>query len=543
MALPKADRVLYGGRVFLGLTEGFCEAIALWSGRVLATGSRAEIETLIGPATKVIDLHGRAVVPGFNDAHQHLLSLGLSMAEIDLRPSQVRSLQALLERVRERAAKAAPGDWIVGGRYDHSQLDVKRHPLREELDAAAPENPVYLKRVCAHMGVANSRALALAGIDESSGDPPGGHIERRDGRLTGLLQERAQERIYAVVPPLGQEALIAGLERAGRHMLSRGVTSVMDAAVGAREGLDDYLAYQEARRRRRLPLRAYLSLTGGPSGIQDAALQRGLRTGVGDEYLKVGSVKLFTDGSAGGKTAAMRAPYRCSCASVGILIYDDRELNDWVARYHDAGLQVSLHAIGDAAIDQAIGAVERAMARRPAENRRHRIEHCGFTTAEQIAAMQRLGMCPAPQPIFLYEFGDLYLEVLDEARCAAAYPMRRWMAAGLHPSASSDAPVSDTSTMTHLYAMTTRKTESGRVLGADQRLSLAEAVSALTLNGAYGSFSEGVKGTLEPGKLADLAVIDRDLFAIEPDELREAKVDLTLLEGEVVFDRLGEAAA
>ena len=547
MALPKADLVLKNGRVFESLETGFCDAVALWSGRVLATGHWQEIETLVGPGTRVIDLRGRATVPGFNDAHQHLMSLGLTMDEIDLRPRAVKSLERLLERVRARAAEARPGDWIFGGRYDHFHLDIKRHPYREELDSVAPDNPVFLKRTCGHVGVANSLALRLAGISEDSPDPPGGHIERQNGRLTGLLQERAQELISAVVPSLSQEALIAGIERAGQHMLSRGVTSVMDAGVGMRQGMDDYLAYQEARRQGRLPVRTYLSLTGGPAGIQDEALERGLKTGVGDDYLRVGSVKLFTDGSAGGKTAAMRDPYRCSCASVGILIYDDRELNDWVERYHRAGLQVSLHAIGDAAIDQVIGAVDSAMERFPAgeppAGRRHRIEHCGFTTPDQIADMQRLGMCPAPQPIFIYEFGALYVDVLGEARPSVSYPMRAWFEAGLHPAASSDAPVSDTSTMTNLYTMVTRKTDSGRVLGADQALSLAEAVSALTYNGAYVSFSEEVKGTLRPGQLADLAVLDRDIFALEPEELLATEVDLTVRDGQVVYDRTGEASA
>ena len=543
MALPKADTVLKNGRVFESLESGFREAVALWCGRVLATGDWREIEALVGPDTRVIDLRGRAVVPGFNDAHQHLMSLGLTMEEIDLRPRHVKSLESLLDRVRARVAGARPGDWIFGGRYDHFHLDIKRHPHREELDSVAPDNPVFLKRTCGHMGVANSRALRLAGIAEDSPDPPGGHIERQNGRLTGLLQERAQELISAVVPPLSQEALIAGIERAGRHMLSRGVTSVMDAAVGMRQGMDDYLAYQEARRQGRLPVRTYLSLTGGPAGIQDRALERGLKTGVGDDYLRVGSVKLFTDGSAGGKTAAMRDPYRCTCASVGILIYDDRELNHWVDRYHRAGLQISLHAIGDAAIDQVIGAVDKAMEKTPATDRRHRIEHCGFTSPDQIASMRRLGMYPAPQPIFLYEFGDLYVDVLGEARPGASYPMRAWFDAGLHPAASSDAPVSDTSTMANLYTMVTRKTDSGRVLGADQALGLAEAVSALTYNGAYVSFAEGVKGTLRPGRLADLAVLERDIFALEPDALLETEVDLTVRDGQVVYDRTGEASA
>jgi len=221
-----------------------------------------------------------------------------------------------------------------------------------------------------------------------------------------------------------------------------------------------------------------------------------------------------------------------------------------IQQAHTAGLPIVAHAIGDAAIDQALRAVERAVGREgavaragdaaPAVGRRHRIEHCGFTSAEQIARMARLGMVPAPQPIFLYEFGELYREVLGEARPAAAYPMRAWSEAGLRPIASSDTPVSDFDPMKSLYAMVTRRTDRGRVLGADQRLDLATAITAATANGAYGSFSETVKGTLEPGRLADVAVLERDVFACPPEALLETRVDLTILNGEIVYDRQGE---
>ena len=537
--MPKADLVLESGRVFLGLELGFAEAIALWSGRVLAVGTALEIAPLIGPDTRVIDLRGRLALPGFNDNHQHLMSLGMALGEVDLRPAEVTTLEELLRRIEARAAAAAPGAWIFGGRYDHFHLDVKRHPLAWEIDTVAPDNPVYIKRTCGHVGVANSRALALAGIDETTPDPEGGHIERENGRLTGQLQERAQELVLRQIPPAPLDDLIAGIEAGGRAMLSQGITSVMDAGVGMRQGYDDFLAYQEARRQCRLPLRAYLSLVGGPAGIQERALANGLRSGVGDDFLKIGSVKLFTDGAAGSGTAAMKSPYRCGCDRFGMLIYDTPDLNAYVADYHAQGNQVSLHAIGDAAIEQAIEAVAQAQAKHPASDRRHRIEHCGFITPAQIVAMKRLGIYPAPQPIFIYEFGDLYVEALGEDRPARSYPMKTWMERGMHPAASSDAPVSSSNPMTNLYTMVTRETASGRVLGADQALTMAQAVSALTYNGAFVSFCEDEKGTLAPGRLADLAVLDRDIFAIPIAEVLEARVDVTILDGRVVHVREG----
>jgi predicted amidohydrolase YtcJ len=538
----KADLLLRGGPVFLGLEQGFAESLAIRGDRVLAAGSRADLEGLVGPGTLVIELNGRAALPGFNDAHQHMLLFGLELMEVALQPSEVRTLAALQARIKARAESAAPGEWVIGRRYDHFHLDIGRHPVAPELDAVAPDNPVWITRTCGHMGVANSRALALAGIDAATPDPPGGVIERQDGALTGRLFENAQDLVKRVLPRHDRAAMVEALERAGRLFLSHGITSVMDAGVGLRQKFEDYLAYREARDRGRLPVRVYLSFTGGPDGIQPQAFERGLVTGAGDEALKAGSVKLFADGSAGGKTAAMTLPYICSCGERGMFIYGDAELDAWVEGYQAQGYQISIHAIGDAAIGQALAALEKAMAAHPAADRRHRIEHCGFTTPEQIAVMGRLGVIPAPQPIFLYEFGDLYVDVLGEERPAASYPMRSWIDAGLRPIASSDTPVSDFDPMKNLYEMLTRRTSGGRVLGSEETITLREAVAALTANGAYGSFSEAEKGTLEPGKLADVAVLDRDIFAVPPEALLETRAELTILGGQVVYDREGEVA-
>jgi predicted amidohydrolase YtcJ len=537
MAGAKADKVLTGGRIFLGLAEGFAEALAIRGGRVVAQGTASDLEGLIGPQTELLRLDGRAVVPGFNDGHQHMLLYGLELGEVNLHPSRLGTLTELQRAIAQRAAEMPPGSWILGRRYDHFHLDTGRHPTREDLDAAAPDHPVYVTRTCGHVGVANSRALALAGIDAETADPPGGEIERTGGRPTGVLFENAQQLVKAVLPPLDRSRLIAALEAAGAAFIAQGITSVTDAGLGLRQKFDDYRAYRAAYEAKRLPLRVYLAFTGGPNGIEEEAAAAGLMTGQGDERLKIGPIKLFADGSAGGKTAAMTLPYICACQNRGLFVYQDQELDDWVARYHAADYQVAIHAIGDAAIEQALNAVERAQQSHPAEGRRHRIEHCGFTHDYQIQRMARLGMVPAPQPIFLYEFGELYIDVLGEERPATAYPMRSWMNACLLPIASSDTPVSDFSPMKNLYAMVTRRTHEGRVLGIQEALTLEEAVSALTLNGAYGSFSEQEKGTLAPGRLADLAVLDRDIFAGPPEGLLEAQVDMTLLEGESVFTR------
>ena len=538
---PKADLLLTGGRVWRGLGLPETAALALWKGRVLAAGSAADLAELKGPQTRIIDLRGRLAVPGFCDAHEHLIPIGLGLVELDFKPPKATRIEEIVGAVKAEAARLGPGRWIIGRGYDHFHLDVKRHPLREELDRAAPENPVYIRRTCGHMGVASSRALAAAGIAEGVNDPPGGAFERRDGRLTGLVQERAQEVVYRAMPKPGRAQLIDAIERAGRHCLAQGITSVVDAGVGLRAKFQEWFAYQEAKRSGKLPLRAYLSFTGGHDGALADAEAAGLVTGIGDEWLRIGPVKLWADGSAGGKTAAMSEPYRCSHGNRGILCYDGREMDAMVGDAHEKGWQIAVHAIGDAAIQQAIVAIEKAQTKTPRADARARIEHCGFVTDRQIGEMKRLGIIPSPQPVFVHEFGDLYVDVLGEARAEASYPMRRWHERGLRPAAGSDAPVSSDDPLIGLHVMVTRKTDRGRVLGAGETLPLAEALHTYTANGAHSAFAEAERGTLAVGMLADVAVIDRDLFATPPGELLQAKVDLTLVGGEVRYDRLGEA--
>ncbi|ETX27464.1 amidohydrolase [Roseivivax isoporae] len=534
-----ADTVLTGGTVWCGLGLPTAEAVALFAGRVLATGTADEIAALVGPETRVVDLKGRLATPGLNDAHMHLLPYGTAMAEVDLRPRVAPRLSDVLEAVRARAETLPPGEWVIGRGYDHFRLDVGRHPLREELDEAAPDHPVYIVRTDGHLAVANSRALALAGIDEDTVPPKGGSIEKQNGRLTGLLAETAREPVMAVLPDAQVGDLVDAIERAGRDCLSRGITSVMEAAVGIRDGWTEMLAYQQAHRTGRLPLRVYAVLMGDKGrSIMAEARAAGMVSGGGDDRLRIGPVKIFTDGSAGGRTAAMTKPYLGGDdADRGLLCLDAEELRDMVAEGHRDGYRFAIHAIGDAAIDQVLDAYEAALDAVPDATRRHRIEHCGWLRPDQMARMADRHILPAPQPAFLYHFGDLYLTLLDRERVEASHPMRTWIEAGLHPSASTDCPVVDIDPMANLYTMVTRRTESGTVLGPDQCLSMEEALDAYTRASAYASHEEDIKGRLVPGQLADIAVFDTDLLSCAPEDILTARCDLTILGGVVAFAR------
>lgn len=535
----QADIVLRNGPIWCGREDGVVEALAIFRDKVLAAGSDAEIAPLVGPKTRVIDLKGRLATPGLNDSHLHLVSLGMTMGWVDSKPESAPTLEALLGAISARAATAKPGDWILSRGYDQTKLDTGRHPYREELDRAAPNNPVMLVRACGHIAICNSEALRLGGIDETSPTPQGGLIEQQNGRLTGLLAENARAPVQAAIPAATEEDIIAGIERGGQYLLSLGITSCMDAAVGQKGGFGEIAAYHRAKRDGRLPVRTWLTLLGDDGrSIVPQCYDAGLISGTGDEMLMVGAVKLFLDGSAGGRTAWMTEPYLGEDKTTGVWMWEDAELERMVLDAHRKGYQLACHAIGDAAIEQLITAYEKALAAYPDPDRRHRIEHCGFSTAAQHERMVKAGIYPCPQQVFIHDFGDAYVKVLGPERALPSYPFRTWFDLGLKPATGSDAPVCDPNPFPNFHTMLTRQTWKGTVMDEGQRVSIEEALQAYTEFGAFSQKQENVKGRLAPGFLADVAVFSRDLLTADPaDILKDTRCDLTILGGEVVYKR------
>lgn len=539
----KADIVLRGGPIWCGREEGVVEALALWGDKVLAAGKEAEIASLIGPSTKVIDLGGRLATPGLNDSHLHLISVGLTMDWVDARPAAAPTLEALLGQIAERAAKSKPGDWVLARGYDQTKLDTGRHPFREELDRASPNNPVMLVRTCGHISIVNSLALKLGGIDETSPTPPGGLIEQQNGRLTGMLAENARAPVKAAIPAPSEEQLLAAIERGGNYLLSLGITSCMDAAVGMVTGFNEIAAYHKAKRDGRLPVRTWLALLGDEGrSIVPQCHDAGLISGTGDEMLMIGAVKIFLDGSAGGRTAWMSEPYLGEDKTTGVQMLSDEDLERQVLDAHAKGYQLACHAIGDAAIEQLITAYEKALKAYPDPDRRHRIEHCGFSTPQQHERMVKAGIYPCPQQVFIHDFGDAYIKVLGDERALPSYPFRTWFALGLKPATGSDAPVCDPDPFPNFHTMLTRQTWRGTVMDERQRVSIEEALQAYTEYGAFSQKQEEVKGKLVPGFLADVAVFSRDLLSATPGEiLKDTRCDLTIRGGKVVYERSGTA--
>lgn len=534
-----ADLLLSGGRIFRGLAHGFTDALAVKDGRILALG--AEALDAAGQATRRVDLGGRVAIAAFNEAHMHLLPYGLGLSQVNLRAEEVRTLDEVLRRIGTAAQAAPKGAWILGRGYDHAELDVERHPLAAELDRAAPDNPVAIVRTCGHMAVANSMAMRLAGVGHNTPDPEGGVIERKGGQLTGLFQERAMRLVRDVIPPPDHATMIGAIDAACTHLASLGFASATDMNVGMTAGMAEVDAYKAAKAAGRLPLRMWQVLAGNPEGIAQDAWARGMRPMQGDDSLRWGAVKVFADGSAGGLTAAFFEPYLASAGGgTGVFTFPDETIHALLKLYHEHGWQLDIHAIGDAAIEQVLLGMEAAdSAAHPFAGRRHRIEHCGFVTRDQRRRMKARGILPVPQPVFMYEFGDLYVRNLGRERSEHAYPMKTWLGEGHHPAASSDCPVSTVDPFVNLFTMLTRKTNRGTVMGPEEALTAEEAVHCYTWCGAYTQFAEDRRGTLEPGMQADIAVLSRDVFAIAPEEVLCTEADLTLRDGAAIFDRHG----
>ncbi|ERL99678.1 amidohydrolase [Brucella intermedia 229E] len=538
-----ADTIVYNGTIWCGYEEGTVEALAIWQGKVLATGTKDQIWSLRGgDKTRLIDLEGRFATPGLNDAHLHLISVGLTLKWIDATPQAAPTLQSLLDAIREKAASAPPGTWIKARGYDQTKLDVGRHPPhKSELDAVAPNHPVMLVRACGHVSIFNSKAFELAGVDDNFPVPEGGLIEQKNGVLTGMVAENAQGAVRRAIPPKATtEEMIEAIEAAGNLLLSYGITSVMDAAVGQVAGFDEIRAYNIAKLQKRLPVRTWLVLLGDPGpSIVEECYKAGLVSGVGDDMLTVGAVKIFLDGSAGGRTAWMSKPYLGDDNNIGVQILPDAELEALVLDAHKKGYQLACHAIGDAAIGQLIMAYEKALVAYPDPDRRHRIEHCGFSTPAQHERMKKAGIYPCPQQVFIYDFGDAYISVLGEERALSSYPLKTWKNLGFKPATGSDAPVCHPpNPYPNIYSMLTRETGKGTVMDARECVTIEEALQVYTEFGAFSQKLENVKGKLVPGQVADIAVFTRNMLTAKPEEiLNDTHCVLTLRDGEIVFER------
>ena len=494
-------------------------------------------------AEAVIDLRGAPVVPGFNDAHQHLSMRGQRLREVDLR---VGTLDELYARVAERAATLPEGAWVRGGGYDQNKLGGA-HPTREALDKAAGGRPVWLQHTSGHMGVASTAAFALMGfprLDEVP-DVPGGRIGRDAvGLPDGLLAERAQDLVHRLLRPLASADFIEGLALGSQVAAAEGLTSFTEPGVGAGlagNGPWDVADFQSAVRRGVLLQRA--TLMPGSANLhevgQEFGLDLGLRSGLGDERLRIGPVKIFADGSLIGRTAAMCCDYQGEPGNKGFLQEEASVLRELILRAHASGWQIATHAIGDAAIDIVLDAYAEAQARRPRPDARHRIEHCAVTSDAQVARVATLGVIPVPQGRFISEIGDGMLAALGPERSRGCYRQRSFLDAGIVLPGSSDCPVVAGAPLLGIHDLVNQHTAGGVPFNPDEALTAEQALRAFTLGSAYAVHEEHVKGTLARGMLADFTVLSDDLLAVPPHRIKDIEVTATVIGGIVVHDRAG----
>lgn len=526
--------IVHGGPILtMSDEQPIVDAIGIHHGIVVAAGSEQDVRAMLPASAASIHLGGRLATPGLFDAHAHTFMTGFSLLEIDVTATSVTSIAEIRQLVAERASQTGPGDWIIGQGYDQASLDEQRHPDRNDLDEAAPDHPVALWRSCHHIMAVSSRALQLAGIDRNTPDPAGGTIDRDEhGEPTGVLRESATNLVQAVQPDPSQhqieEAIIAG----GREFTRHGVTAVGEAGIRTST---EFRAYQQVWRAGTLPVRSYLMMI--IDDTLDAMNDLGVSTGFGDDWLRIGPAKLFSDGSIGGRTARMRHPYEGEEDNVGLWMMDPDDLKAKVRRAHDAGFQLGIHAIGDAAIDLVLDAYETAQMAYPREDTRHRIEHCSIVDLDTIERIKRLGVVPIPGTSFLHYTRPAYEQNLGRDRYRFAYAMKTYAEHGIVAAASSDAPVVPVDPLIGIRTMVTRRDRLGVDAWTEERVSVEEAIRAYTVNAAYSAFAERSRGVLKPGMVGDITIFDQDLRAMNPDELTTAKVDFTIADGTVVWDR------
>jgi predicted amidohydrolase YtcJ len=529
------DLLLVNANVLtMDLDRPAASAVAVAGGRVVGIYDGKPDVT----ATDVIDLRGLTLIPGFHDAHNHMIGFGLSLTEVDLR---VDSQDELYARVAAKAASTPEGEWVIGSGYDQTRTGA--HPHRDALDAIAPNHRVWLKHTSSHMCVVNSLVLADLGIGESAPQVDGGRVTTDTAdRPTGLLEERAQELVGNLTRPYPLTTLTDAVDAAGRRYLAEGITSVTEAGVGGGwigQSPVELAAYVAARDQGRLHVRVELMVVSDvfhplgahPSDGIETGIDLGLRTGFGDDWLRLGPMKIFTDGSLVGRTAAMSAPFEGDPGNSGYLQADADQLTEMIIEAHRAGWRVAAHAIGDRAIDLALDAFADAADQYPRARPRHRIEHFAAARPDQVARAAKLGVIAVGQGRFASELGDGMLAAVGPGRAAWLYRQRSLLDAGLVLPGSSDRPVASGAPLLGIHDMVNRRTASGAPFNAAEAITPAEALRAYTWGSAYASKQERAKGSITPGKLADFTVLSEDPTAVAPDRIAGLEVLATFIDG------------
>lgn len=511
---------------------GSIEALAVSGNRILAVGSKRDIQGLVKKGTRVIDGNGLTILPGFIDAHSHPLSSNEAVSErVDF-----RQIPKILEALKARAARTPPGKWVFGHMYDDTKLEGGRPLTRQDLDQVSAQHPILVLHRGGHTAVVNSKAFERASLTPASADPEGGKYYRDGGQFTGLIAEKALDVLAAVggrAMPNRRETQ-EGARLATKRMAAAGLTSTTDADGG----MTELLGYQDARAAGELSCRiAFMPSTiiePGRSQTAYAYLKEvGQRSGFGDDMLRIGAVKLYVDGSVSERTMRMSTPYAGRPNDYGILRTTPEQLKADVDDAVAHGFRIGVHANGDVAIGMVLDAYERVLANWKGPNPRLRIEHCTLINPQLLERIKKAGVVPTPFYTYVY-FHDEKWPQYGEEKLGSMFAHRSFLDYGIPVAPASDYIAGPYEPMLAVQSMVTRKGSGGKVWGAGQKVSVAEALKICTANGAYASFEEGVKGSLTPGKLADIVMLAKDPHTTDPDSIKDIEVVRTLLGGKVV---------
>lgn len=531
-----ADIIFYNGKVLtVDNNDTVAEAVAIKGNKIIKVGESKEILYMKGEETKVIDLKGRSLIPGFIDSHLHTAVMGANSLALDLRSPGVSSIKDIQDLIREAAKTIPEGSYIRGWGYDHSKLKEQRHPTKEELDEAAPNHPVMLTRVCAHISAHNSLSLKNAGIDDNTVYDDPSCIDRQDGKITGVMKENAHMDMMKVAT-LSKEEIMMALSAANHMLLKEGITSVHDSGG---YGSVQMAAFQDAIQSKVLKVRIYSMIFSFVENVKfvEDYLRTGLHTGFGNYNFKLGPIKLMIDGSSSGPTASTLEPYESNPSFSGILSHTQEQVDDIILRAHMNGWQVTSHAVGDRAVTMIVDAIEKALKAYPVKDHRHRIEHCAMVNDELLGRIKNLGIVPVPNPIFLYEFGDGYLRNYGKARAFRMFTAKSYFERGIKAPGSSDCPITFSNPLRNIGTAVNRKTQTGNIVNEKERVSLKEALRMFTINGAYASFEDDIKGSIEEGKLADLVVLSGSYYDTKPEDIETLSVDMTVIDGETIYEK------
>jgi predicted amidohydrolase YtcJ len=506
------------------------EAVAVCGDIIARVGTTADVRTLAGPRTRIIDAGGKLMVPGFNDAHVHLISGAEEIVGVDLRPAKDEAEMA--ERLRQHASKLPKGRWILGGYWDHEAWPSRALPTRQLLDRVTPDHPVFVQRLDGHMAVANSLALELAGITRDVVAPDGGAIVRDDnGEPAGVFKDNAMALVSRAIPQDTLDTLVEKARAALKHAGALGVTTIQDMTAAPLQ----LRAYQALRASGELTARIYSIQNHGIEGLRAA----GVASGFGDDWLRIGGIKLFADGSMGSATAAFFEPYTDDPSTTGLLLRSPSELEQAIFDADAAGFQAIVHAIGDRANAIVLDAFEKLARERGTRDRRPRIEHAQVVRERDKARFKALGVIASIQPSHCIDDMRWAERRIGRQRCAIAYNFKSFVSAGARIAFGTDWYVEPLNPLLGLYAAVTRQFPDGTPAGGwfpEERITMEQAVEYYTLGSAYAEFADQRKGSITEGRLADFVVLSRDIFTIAPHEILATQVALTVVGGKVVHE-------